>query len=87
MDTSVRNDSSTQSNNASGSQAINISSSTSSDTLTQTLTASDSWNAFSLGSFIGGSWSLTSVSSGDSYSDNYTTTQTDSATQSGTRHL
>jgi hypothetical protein len=54
------------------------------ETVTGTVTSSDSWNIYEAGSFSNGSWSLSSVAYGESYSDTVTWKTTDSSSDSGT---
>jgi hypothetical protein len=53
-------------------------------TLTQTTATADSWSVYEAGSCAAGTWSLSSVSYGESDSDSFTVQQTDSASDSGT---
>src|SRR5262249_18701839 len=51
--------------------------------LSETHTSSDSVTMYQAGSYAGGSFSLTSVSYGESYSDSFAMTATDSSTEVG----
>jgi hypothetical protein len=57
---------------------------TSSETTLETTTISDSWSAYQAGSFVNGSWALSSVAYSESYTSNFSFQASDSLTNSGT---
>ncbi len=56
----------------------------SNETLTETVTSADSWNVYEAGGFVGGSWNLSSVNYGESFTDTFSAQDYGSATDSGT---
>src|SRR5262249_33098812 len=59
-------------------------SSTGASTLNETFTSSSGWNLYEAGSFVNGSWSLSSVAYGESFAESFSLQQTDSSSDSGT---